>query len=67
MNSEVKKVVRWSFIGGFVALAIDWAVSGSQPMGIRVAVGIMCFGAGFVTGGLLAANFGEEKGESHSH
>jgi hypothetical protein len=67
MNSEVKKVLRWSIIGGFVALAIDLAVSGTQPMGIRVAVGIMCFGAGFVTGGLLAANFAKNEGESHSH
>ncbi len=67
MNSEVKKVLRWSFIGGVIALLIDWAISGTQPLGIRVAVGIMCFGGGLVTGGLLAANFGKEEGESHSH
>lgn len=65
MNRDVSKVVRWSFIGGFVALAIDWMYSSSQPMGIRIAVGIMCFGAGFVTGGLLAANFAKEEGAEH--
>lgn len=63
MNVEGKKVLRWSIIGGVVALAIDWAVSGTQPMSIRVTVGIMCFLAGFVTGGLLAANFQKDHGD----
>lgn len=57
MNAAVAKVVRWSFIGGFIAFGIDWAVSGGQPLGTRIMVGIMCFGAGFVTGGMIAANF----------
>ena len=65
MHPEMKRILRWCFIGGGVALAIDWLVSGTQPLGTRVAVGIMCFGAGFVTGGMIAANFSKEEGESH--
>jgi len=64
MNVEGKKVLRWSFGGGVVALLIDWAVSGTQPMSTRVTVGIMCFLAGFVTGGLLAANFQKDHGDA---
>lgn len=63
MNVEGKKVLRWSLIGGVVALVIDWAVSGTQPTSTRVTVGIMCFLAGFVTGGLLAANFQKDHGD----
>lgn len=63
MNVEGKKVLRWSFIGGVVALVIDIAISGTQPMSTRVTVGIMCFLAGFVTGGLLAANFQKDHGD----
>ncbi len=57
MNASVSKILRWSVIGGVVAFAIDWLVSGGQPLGTRIMVGIMCFGAGFVTGGMIAANF----------
>ena len=64
MNVEGKKVLKWSLAGGVVALLIDWAVSGTQPMATRVTVGIMCFLAGFVTGGLLAANFQKDHGDA---
>ncbi len=60
MNASVAKVLRWSFIGGFIAFVIDWAISGGQPLGTRIMVGIMCFGAGFVTGGMIAANFSKD-------
>lgn len=64
MNAAVAKVVRWSFIGGFIAFGIDWSVSGGQPLGTRIMVGIMCFGAGFVTGGMIAANFSKDHEET---
>lgn len=64
MNAEGKKVLRWSILGGVVALVIDWLVSGTQPTSTRITVGIMCFLAGFVTGGLLAANFQKDHGDA---
>ena len=63
MNAEGKKILHWSLGGGVVALLIDWMVSGTQPMATRVTVGIMCGLAGFVTGGLLAANFAKDHGD----
>jgi len=64
MNAEGKKVLKWSLLGGLVALGIDWLVSGTQPTSTRITVGIMCFLAGFVTGGLLAANFQKDHGDA---
>ena len=64
MHPELKRILRWAFIGGLVALAIDWWYSGTQQTSTRVALGIMCFGGGFVTAALLAANFSTEHDDA---
>ncbi len=64
MHPEMKKILHWAIGGGFVALAVDWMVLGGEPMGTRATVGFLCYGAGFVTGGLLAANFSKDHDEA---
>lgn len=65
MNDEIRKILKWSVIGGVAAAGITVLVSGTEPTGHRVAFALMAFGAGVVTAALLAANFAKNEGESH--
>lgn len=66
MHATMRKILVWSFVGGIVAFIIDWMVSGGQPIGHRIMLGLMCFGGGFVTGGMIAANFAKDEDDSHA-
>ena len=61
--AEARKILKFAVIGAFVAFGIVMLVSDGMPTGQRVTNGLMCAGAGFVTGALLAANFGKEDEE----
>jgi hypothetical protein len=64
MNDEIRKILKWGFIGGVIAAGITVLVSSGMPIGIRVTCALMAFGAGVVTAALLAANFAKEEADS---
>ena len=66
MNDEIRKILKWSVIGGVVAAGITILISGGMPIGIRVTCALMAFGAGAITAALLAANFAKDE-ETDSH
>jgi hypothetical protein len=61
MNSAIRKILKWAYGGAVVAFLIVMLVSSGESTPVRICFGLMCAGAGFVTGALLAANFSADE------
>ena len=61
-----RRIVKWACFGGIALFVVDWFISGGETMSVRVTLGLMCAGGGFVTAGLLAAVFAGDSKERQS-